>query len=76
MRDLLLNNGKTAVFKGHDFWSRPYYQVAMTEERTIMVCCVDLNGTNLHYYSNQNDPDSDPSFRLRYSYQPRQTTQQ
>lgn len=70
MPDLTLNNGETAYYKGTDFWSRPYYEITIGD-RKHLVCCVELNGTYLHTYSNCRDVDSDPCSPLKHEWQPR-----
>ena len=73
--DLTLNNGKTATFVGVDFWARPVYDIVAKSTEgdvdTFRVCCTELNGTYLHYYSPRNDTDGDPDYPLPKSYQPK-----
>lgn len=52
--DLLLNNGQTAKYLYLDNFDRPVYQL----ESGRKVCCVDLDGTNLHTMSSEGEPDS------------------
>ena len=62
-RDLVLNNGQKAVYSHTDWWSRPNYVL----ESGRKVCCIDLNGTNLHTMSK----DGEPCFPLKEEFQPK-----
>jgi hypothetical protein len=62
-QDLVLNNGQTAKYLHVDNWDRPVYRL----ESRRKVCCVDLNGTNLHTMTVSGEPESP----LNNDYQPR-----
>jgi len=53
MKNLKLNNGQTATFKYIDNFSRPVYKL----ENKALVCCIDLNGTNLHTITRSGEPE-------------------
>ena len=69
-QNLTLNNGKIAEYKGTDFWSRPFYKLQDEAGTDHIVCCINLNGTYLHYYSPRNDTDGEPDYSIPNSYQP------
>ena len=69
MKDLKLNNGVKAIYKGTDFWSRPFYSFEFEGVKRT-VCCIELNGTHLHYYSPRNDTDGEPDYPLPQAFQP------
>ena len=68
-QDLRLNNGEVATYKFTDFWSRPHYDIKAPSGALIEVCCVDLDGTNLHTLSEAGE-DGEPDSPLKQEYQP------